>query len=95
MKGELNMSSNKFPGRKRKLFASVLLILRILFGGMQSSSASSNSTNFQDGVNSKTGIYRTLDRESSIIANLNQEDSTQSELVPEGGQLTLGLPPRR
>jgi hypothetical protein len=33
-----------------------------------------------------------LDGESSMIANLNQEDSTQSELVPEGGQLTLNTP---
>jgi hypothetical protein len=86
------MSSNKSRGRKRNLFASALLILRLLFGGLQSSSASSNSKKFQDGVNSKTEISRTLDRESSMIANLNQEDSTQSELVPEGGQLTLNTP---
>jgi hypothetical protein len=56
------MNSNKSRGRKRKLFASALLILRILFGGMQSSSASSNSTNFQNGVNSKTEISRVLEK---------------------------------
>lgn len=83
------MRSNKSCGRKRNLFASALLIIRLLFGGLQYSSASSNSKKFQDGVNSKTQISRTLGRQSSMIANVNQEDSPQSELVPEGGQLTL------
>ena len=51
-----------------------MLILRLLFGGPQSASASSNSKNVQDGVGSKAPIYRTFSRES--------------ELVPKGGQCT-------
>jgi hypothetical protein len=66
---------------------SALLILRLLFGGPQSASAQSNSKKFQDEVNS-----RTLHRESSMIANLNQDDSTQSELVPEGVQRIIITP---
>ena len=88
MKGEHNMNSNKSRGRKRKLFASALLILRILFGGMQSSSASSNSTNFQDGVNSKTEISRVLEKESFR----HQEGSAQPEQVMKGSQTTLKIP---
>lgn len=88
------MRSNKYPGRKRKLFASTMLILRLLFGGLQSASASSNSKTFQSGVNSKTEISRTLNQQSSMINNFNPEGSTQPELVPEDSQLllTLGLP---
>ena len=88
MKGEHNMNSNKSRGRKRKLFASALLILRILFGGMQSSSASSNSTNFQNGVNSKTEISRVLEKESFR----HQEGSAQPEQVMKGSQTTLKIP---
>jgi len=87
-----NQNKMKPRGRKRKLFASAMLILRLFFGGLQSASASSNPKTFQSGGNSKTEISRTLDQESSMIANLNQEDSTRSELVPEGGQLTLDTP---
>ena len=87
-----NQNKMKPRGRKRKLFASAMLILRLLFGGLQSASASSNSKNIQDGVDSKAVISRPLSRESSMIANLNQEGSTRSELVPEGGQLTLDTP---
>ena len=63
--------------------------------------ASSNSKTFQSGVNFKTEISRTLDQESSMIADFNQEGSTQPERVLEGsqitldtssGQITLGLP---
>ena len=68
-------------GRKRKLAASAILSLRLLFGGLQSASASFNSKTFQSGGNSKTEISRTLDQESSMLASLNQDDSTQSELV--------------
>ena len=87
-----NQNKMKPRGRKRKLFASAMLILRLLFGGLQSASASSNPKTFQSGGNSKTEISRTLDQESSMIANLNQEDSTRSELVLEGSQLTLDTP---
>nr|QUS63743.1 hypothetical protein [Haslea silbo]QUS63948.1 hypothetical protein [Haslea silbo] len=45
-----------------------------------------------DGVGSKAPIYRTFSRESSMIADLNQDDSTQSELVPKGGQRTITSP---
>ena len=94
MKGKRNMRSNKYPGRKRKLFASTMLILRLLFSGLQSASASSNSKTFQSGGNSKTEISRTLNQQSSMINNFNREGSTQPELVPEDSQLllTLGLP---
>lgn len=88
MKGEHNVNYNKSRGRKRKLFASALLILRIFFGGMQSSSASSNSTNFQDGVNSKTEISRVLEKESFR----HQEGSAQPEQVMKGSQTTLKIP---
>ena len=73
-KSKGNQNKIKPRGRKRKLFASTMLILRLLFGGPQSASASSNSKNVQDGVGSKAPIYRTFSRES--------------ELVPKGGQRT-------
>jgi hypothetical protein len=87
-----NQNKMKPRGRKRKLAASTILSLRLLFGEPQL--ASSNSKTFQSGVNSKTEISRTLDQESSMIADFNPEGSTQPELVPEGSQLllTLGLP---
>ena len=73
-KSKGNQNKIKSRGRKRKLFASTMLILRLLFGGPQSASASSNYKNVQDGVGSKAPIYRTFSRES--------------ELVPKGGQRT-------
>ena len=79
-----NNSKNKIEilrGRKRKLIASAMLTLRLLFSGLQSASSSSNSNTFQSGGNSKTEISRTLGQESSMIADFNQDDSTQSELV--------------
>lgn len=79
-------------GRKRKLFASIMLILRLLFGGSQYASTSSNSKNVQDGVSSKPAIDRTFSRESLMIAGLNQDDSTQSELALKGGQRTIISP---
>lgn len=82
-----NQNKMKPCGRKRKLFASAMLILRLLFGELKSASASSNSKKFQDEVNS-----RTLHRESSMIANLNQDDSTESELIPEGIQRIIITP---
>ena len=66
-----------------------MLILRLLFGGLQSASASSNSNTFQSGGNSKTEISRTLDQESSMIADLNQE---QPEQVLKGTQTALKIP---
>jgi hypothetical protein len=49
-----NQNKMKPRGRKRKLAASAMLSLRLLFGGPQL--ASSNSKTFQSGVNSKTEI---------------------------------------
>jgi hypothetical protein len=70
-----NQNKMKPRGRKRKLAASAILSLRLLFGEPQL--ASSNSKTFQSGGNSKTEISRTLGQESSMIANLNQDDSIQ------------------
>ena len=84
-----NQNKMKPRGRKRKLFASAMLILCFLFGGLQSASASSNSNTFQSGGNSKTEISRTLDQESSMIADLNQE---QPEQVLKGTQTALKIP---
>jgi hypothetical protein len=86
------MKPKKKQGRKRKIFISVMLIFRLLFGGTQAASASSNSKKVQDEVGSKAGISRTLSRESSMIANLNQDDCPQSELVPEGAQRIIRTP---
>lgn len=69
-----------------------MLILRLLFGGPSSASALSNSKNVQDGVGSKAAISRTFYRESSMIADLNQDDCPQSELVPEGAQRIIRTP---
>lgn len=69
-----------------------MLILRLLFNGSQYASASANSKNVQDGVSSKPAIDRTFSRESSMITGLNQDDSTQSELVLKGGQRTIISP---
>ena len=87
-----NQNKIKPRGRKRKLFASTMLSLRLLFGGPQSASASSNSKNVLDRVGSKAPISRTFSRESSMIPDLNQDDSTQLELVPKGGQRTIISP---
>ena len=84
-----NQNKMKPRGRKRKLFASAMLILRLLFGGLQSASASSNSKTFQSGGNSKTEISRTLDQESSMIGRAQPEQvlkGTQTALkIPSGG----------
>lgn len=77
-------------GRKRKLAASGILILRLLFGGPQLASA--NYKTFQSGVNFKTEISRNFVQESSMIADSNHEGSTQPELVLEGSQRTLDTP---
>lgn len=55
--------------RKRKLAMFGILTFRLLFGGLQV--ASSNSKIFQSEVNSKTEVFRTLDQQSSIIADFN------------------------
>ena len=73
-KGEHNIDFNKSRGRKRNIIASVLLIWRALFGGMQYALASSNSTNFQDAVNSKTEMSR-------VLENKCKEGSAQPEQV--------------
>jgi len=86
------MKPKKKQGRKRKIFISVMLIFRLLFGGTQAASTSSNSEKVQDGVGSKALISRTLSRESSMIANLNQDDCPQSELVSEGTQRIIKTP---
>lgn len=91
-KSKGNQNKIKLCGRKRKLFASTMLIICLLFGGPQSASASSNSKNVQDGVGSKAPISRTFSRDSSIIADLNQDDCSQSESVPEGTQLIIRTP---
>lgn len=83
-KSKSNQNKMKPRGRKRKLTASIILSLRLLSSEPQL--ASSNSKTFQSGRNSKTEISRTLGQESSMLANLNQDDSTQSELVLEGVQ---------
>ena len=91
-----NQNKIKPHGRKRKLFASTMLILRLLFGGSESTLASFNSKNVQDGVSSKAAISRTFfSREWSMIADLNQDDSTQLELVPKGGYLTIISPSKK
>ena len=91
-----NQNKIKPHGRKRKLFASTMLILRLLFGGSESTLASSNSKNVQDGVSSKAAISRTFfSGEWSMIADLNQDDSTQSELVPKGGYLAIISPSKK
>ena len=89
-KPKSNKNKIKPRGRKRKLAASAILSLRLLFGGPQL--ASSNSKTFQSGGNSKTEISRTLDQESPMIADLNQEGSTQPELVLKGRQRTIISP---
>ena len=53
-KSKGNQNEMKPRGRKRKLAASAMLIFRLLFGGLQSASVSSNSKTFQSGGNSKT-----------------------------------------
>ncbi len=86
-----NQNNMKPRGRKRKLFASAMLILRLLFGKLHSS----NSKTFQNGGNSKTEISRTLDQESSMIADLNQEGSSQPEQVlkcTQGAYTALKIP---
>ena len=82
-----NQNKMKHRGRKRKLAASAILSLRLFFGEPQL--VSSNSKTFQSGVNFKTEISRTLDQESSMIADFNQEDSTQAERVLEGSLTPL------
>nr|UZC30075.1 hypothetical protein [Entomoneis sp.] len=86
------MKPKKKQGKKRKIFISVMLIFRLLFGGTQVASASSNSKKVQDELGSKAGIFRTLWPESSMIANLNQDDCPQSELVPEGASRIIRTP---
>ena len=81
------MKSTQSSGKKRKLLVSGCLILRILFGGRQSSSASPNSTNFQYGVNSKTEISRVLEKESLKY----QKNSSQPEQIMKSSEITRNI----
>lgn len=76
-----NQNKIKPRGRKRKLFASTMLSLCLLFGGPQSASASYNSKNVQDGVGSKAAISRTFSGDSSIRHNHNSFRKAVSPLV--------------
>jgi hypothetical protein len=60
-----NQNKMKPRGRKRKLAASAILSLRLLFGGPQL--ASSNSKTFQSGGNSKTEISRTFGTKNHLV----------------------------
>ena len=91
-KSKGNQIKMKPRGRKRKLAVSAMLLIRLLFGGLQSASASFNSNTFQSEGNSETEISRTLDQESSMIVDLNQEDSAQPEQVLKGTPTVLNIP---
>jgi len=81
-----NPNKMKPRGRKRKLAASVILSLRLFFGGPQLDS--SNSKTFQSGGNSKTEISRVLEKESFR----HQEGSAQPEQVMKSSQTALKIP---
>ena len=80
------MKPKKIQGRKQEIFLSGLLVFRLLFCGLSTASASSNS------VGSKAEISRTFCRESSMITALNEDDCTRSKLVPEGTQRIIITP---
>ena len=82
-------NKTKVAGNKRKVFASSIVIFRLIFnlifGGAQSASTSSNNVK-------KAAMHRIFSEESSLIADLHQNDSTQqSELGSKGDQLTIIL----
>ena len=70
-----NQNKMKPRGRKRKLAASAMLSLRLLFGGPQL--ASSNSNTFQSGGNSETEISRVSEQNSPSMSDLNQAQPEQ------------------
>ena len=65
------MKPKKIQGRKQEIFLSGLLVFRLLFCGLSTASASSNS------VGSNAEISRTFCRESSMITALNEDDCTK------------------
>jgi hypothetical protein len=75
-----NPNKIKPRGRKRKLAASVILSLRLLFGEPQL--ASSNSKTFQGGGNSKTETSRVLEKESFR----HPQTQADQELAMEGSE---------
>ena len=81
-----NKNKMRPRGRKRKLAASAMLSLRLLFGGPQL--ASSNSNTFQSGGNSETEISRVSEQNSPSM-------SAQPEQVrkgTQGSQIALKIP---
>ena len=79
------MSLKKSRGR-RKMLGSGLLIFRMLFGGIQPSS--SDSINFQNGVNYKTKISRVLEEKSFT----HQEHDTQAYRAVKISQTVFKIP---
>ena len=85
-----NSNKTKPRGRKRKLAASAMLSLRLLFGGPQL--ASSNSNTFQSGGNSETEISRVSEQNSPSMSDLNQAQPEQVRKGTQGSQITLKIP---
>lgn len=80
----------KLRGRKRKLAASTMLSLRLLFGGQQL--ASSNSNTFQSVINFETEIFRVSEQNSPSMSDLNQEQPEQVRKNTQGSQIALKIP---
>ena len=80
-----NKNKMRPRGRKRKLAASAMLSLRLLFGGPQL--ASSNSNTFQSGGNSETEISRVSEQNSPsmIILRKGTQGSQIALKIPSGG----------
>ena len=85
-----NSNKTKPRGRKRKLAASAMLSLRLLFGGPQL--ASSNSNTFQSGGNSETEISRVSEQNSPSMSDLNQAQPEQVRKGTQGSQIALKIP---
>ena len=85
-----NQNKMKPRGRKRKLAASAMLSLRLLFGGPQL--ASSNSNTFQSGGNSETEISRVSEQNSPSMSDLNQAQPEQVRKGTQGSQIALKIP---
>ncbi len=81
-----NQNKMKPRGRKRKLAASAMLSLRLLFGGPQL--ASSNSNTFQSGGNSETEISRVSEQNSPSMSDLPE----QVRKGTQGSQIALKIP---
>ena len=76
-------------GKKRKLFFSIILSLRLVFG--TPSSASANSTNFQTQKNHQTEISKVLKEEVSNDLEDTLED-TKVIIDSSSKQITIILP---